>query len=238
MNRLLMVCMTVLYTLTGCDELTMPEPLNNGRENVLPMVQNQAIEQLTTYAEQGNRESVKQLLDQGSDINGQDSAGRTAVLAATHGRKADMVKFLIENGANINIRDNRSDNVLLYSGAEGLLDIVQLALEAKADTRLTNRYGGTALIPASERGHFEVVTELLEHSDIQVNHINNLGWTALMEAVVLSDGGSKHQQIIRKLLEHGADPAIPDRDGITALQHAKARGYKEIKRILLEAEAK
>ncbi|WP_028548371.1 ankyrin repeat domain-containing protein [Paenibacillus sp. UNC451MF] len=238
MNRLMIVFMTMLFTLTGCEEPSMSESLNNGKENVQPMVQNQAIEQLTSFAEQSNQAGVEELLKQGTDINGQDSAGRTAVLAATHGRKAGMVKYLIEHGADINIRDNRKDNVLLYSGAEGLLDIVKLAIEAKADTRLTNRYGGTALIPASERGHFEVVSELLEHSDIQVNHINNLGWTALMEAVVLSDGGPKHQQIIRKLLEHGADPAIPDRDGISALQHAKSRGYKEIERILLEAEAK
>jgi len=65
-----------------------------------------------------------------------------------------------------------------------------------------------------------------------------LGWTALLEAVILSDGGPKHQQIVRKLLDHGADPTIPDRDGVTALQHAQARGYKEIERMLIEAAAK
>ncbi|GAA4877617.1 ankyrin repeat domain-containing protein [Paenibacillus vulneris] len=198
----------------------------------------QQTEQLTSYAEQGNKSGVELLLKQGIDINGQDTLGRTAVLASAHGRQTDLVQYLIEQGADVNIRDNRSDNVLLYSGAEGLLEIVKLALAAHADTRLTNRYGGTALIPASERGHVEVVSELLEHSDIQVNHINNLGWTALLEAVILSDGGPKHQQIVRKLLEHGADPSIPDRDGVTALQHAQARGYKEIERMLIEAAAK
>ena len=238
MDRFILILMIMLFSLTGCEEHPKQEPLTNDKESVPSMEKNQIMEPLTTLAEQGNLEGVKELLDKGYDINGQDRAGRTAVLAATHGRQTSMVKFLIERGADINIRDNRNDNVLLYAGAEGLLDMVKLAIDAKADTRLTNRFGGTALIPASERGHLEVVTELLEHSDIQVNHINNLGWTALMEAVVLSDGGLKHQQIIRKLLEHGADLSIPDRDGITALQHATARGYKEIVQILSEAQKK
>ncbi len=237
MNRCLLVILILI--LSSCENSSLQQPIPSHEESVESMKPtDQQTEQLTSYAEQGNKSGVELLLKQGIDINGQDTLGRTAVLAAAHGRQTDLMQYLIEQGADVNIRDNRSDNVLLYSGAEGLLEIVKLALAAHADTRLTNRYGGTALIPASERGHVEVVNELLEHSDIQVNHINNLGWTALLEAVILSDGGPKHQQIVRKLLDHGADPSIPDRDGVTALQHAQARGYKEIERMLIEAAAK
>ena len=45
------------------------------------------------------------------------------------------------------------------------------------------------MIPASERGHVEVVRYLLEETDVDVDHVNNLGWTALLEAVILGDGG-------------------------------------------------
>jgi len=52
---------------------------------------------------------------------------------------------------------------------------------------------------------------------VDVNHINNLGWTALLEAIVLSDGGLRHQQIVQLLLDHAADVTIADKDGVTPL---------------------
>ena len=72
-----------------------------------------------------------------------------------------------------------------------------------------------------------MLRELLQ-TDVPVDHVNRLGWTALLEAVVLGDGGEAHQRIVRLLVAAGADTTIPDRDGVTALEHARARGYDEI----------
>lgn len=195
-------------------------------------------EQLIRAAERGDTDAALRLIADGAAINAQDARGRTPVLAATHGGHAATVRALIQAGADLNLRDSRSDNVLLYAGAEGLLDIVRLAVAAGADTRLTNRYGGTALIPAAERGHVAVVEELLAHSDIDVNHVNNLGWTALLEAIVLSDGGPQHQQIVQLLLAHGADVTIADKDGVPPLQHARQRGFTAIAKLLERAGAR
>jgi len=192
-------------------------------------------EQLIGAAERGDTAAVLRLLEQGGDVDARDARGRTPVMAATHGNHVGTVRALIQAGANVNIRDARQDNVLLYAGAEGLLDILRLAITAGADTRITNRFGGTALIPAAERGHVEVVRELLENSDVNVNHVNNLGWTALLEAIVLSDGGPRHQQIVGLLLDHGADPNIADKDGVTPLQHARRRGAAAIAETLAGA---
>lgn len=195
-------------------------------------------QQFIHSAEKGDTEHVLKLLHEGVDINVTDEHGRTAVLAATYMNKTETVKALIQAGADLNIRDGHLNNVLLYAGAEGILDIVTMAIEAGADTSITNRFDGTALIPASERGHVEVVRELLTHSDIDVNHINRLHWTALLEAVILGDGGQKHQQIVQLLVDHDADIHIADGDGITPMQHAKTRGYKEIEHILQQAQKK
>ena len=189
---------------------------------------------LVQAAGSGDNQRVLQLLASGAAINAMDQRGRTPVLAATHGGYTETVRLLIEAGADIDQRDQRSDNVLLYAGASGMLDIVRLAIAAGADTHLTNRFGGTALIPAAERGHVEVVRELLETSDVDVNHVNNLGWTALLEAIILSDGGLRHQQIVRLLLEHGANPNLADGEGVTPLAHARQRGYTAIAAILAE----
>ncbi len=102
---------------------------------------------------------------------------------------------------------------------------------AGANLKDTNRFGGTALIPAAHRGHVDTV-KLLLTTKIDKDHVNNLGWTALMEAVVLGDGGVAHTEIVRLLLAAGANATIADRDNVTPLEHAKRRGYADMVRIL------
>jgi ankyrin repeat protein len=192
-------------------------------------------ERLLLAAEAGDSAAVQRHLQEGANINGRDALGRTPIMAATHGNHIETVATLIQAGADVNIRDNRLDNPFLYAGAEGLMAILPLMIDAGADTTLTNRFGGTALIPAAERGHVEIVDELLTRSDVDIDHINDLGWTALLEAIVLSDGGAAHQQIVQMLVDHGADISIADKAGITPLSHAQARGFGEIESILKAA---
>ena len=193
--------------------------------------------QLLQATQRADQEAVLALLQQGANINVTDAQGRTPVMIATYEHNTGMVKTLLQAGADVNIRDNNKANPLLHSAAMGWLDILQLAIDAHADTALTNRFGGISIIPASERGHVEIVRELLTHTNINVNHVNNLGWTALLEAIILSNGGKAHQQIVQLLVDHGADVILADNDGVTPLQHARQRGFTEIERILLQASA-
>jgi uncharacterized protein len=112
-----------------------------------------------------------------------------------------------------------------------------MTLAAGADLKDTNRYGGTALIPAAHHGHVEAVKILLA-TPIDKDHVNNLGWTALMEAVILGDGGPAHTEIVRLLVSAGADVNIADRERVTPLMHARQRGYAEMVRILTAAGAR
>jgi len=192
---------------------------------------------LIAAAGNGDLARISALLKKGANVNGRDAQGRTPVMAATYGRHARAVEALIGAGADVNPRDQMLNNPFLYAGAEGLLDILKLAAAAGADPRLTNRYGGTALIPAAERGHVEVVDWLLANTKVEVNHVNRLGWTALLEAIVLSDGGPRHRRIVASLIRHGADVNLPDREGRTPLYHARSRGYAEIGALLEAAGA-
>jgi ankyrin repeat protein len=137
-------------------------------------------------------------------------------------------------GANVNAVDGQRDTPFLVTGVTGSVRMLDALLPGGPDTRITNRFGGVSVIPAAERGHAEYVEAVLERTDIDVNHVNDLGWTALLEAVILGDGGRRHQDVVRILLANGADPTIADRDGVTALQHARNRGFTELADLLAD----
>jgi len=149
------------------------------------------------------------------------------LIAAAKANNALLVAELIGRGGNVNAKDRIQDSAFLYAGAEGFNEVLHLTLAAGADVAGTNRYGGTALIPASEHGHVETV-RILIGAGVPVNHVNNLGWTAMQEAILLNDGGPRQQEVVRLLLDAGADPGIRDPDGRTALQNAERLGFAEI----------
>ncbi len=194
-------------------------------------------DRLLAAAATGDLDAIAAAVAAGADIDARDGTGRTPLLVATEARQTEAVRALLAAGADVDLQDDKLDNPFLYAGAEGLLDILRLVNEAGADPAITNRYGGIALIPASERGHVETVRYLLTESDVDVDHVNRLGWTALLEAILLSDGGPDHQAIVALLLEAGADPDLADKDGVRPLAHARARGQTEIVALLVEAGA-
>ena len=157
-------------------------------------------------------------------------------MIATYQNHLPAARLLMESGADVNAQDNMRNSPFLYAGASGYLEIVKLCLQHNADFNVVNRYGGTALIPAAEKGHVEVVKLLANTKGFPIDHINNLGWTALLEAVILSDGGPKHQQIVQILIDAGCNVSIPDKDDITPLQHARKKGYSQMVNILKKQE--
>jgi ankyrin repeat protein len=184
------------------------------------------------YVMQNNLQEVEKKLRAGADVNTKDGEGRSLLLLATRIKLVEMAKLLVSKGADVNLQDRIRDSPFLYAGASGQTTLVALFLSHGAKFDVFNRYNGTALIPACERGHVETVRLLAYTKGFPINHVNHLGWTALMEAVVLGNGGQRYQEIISILLKSGADAGIPDKDGKKAVQHAKASGYTEVVRLL------
>ncbi|MCZ6798549.1 MAG: ankyrin repeat domain-containing protein, partial [Gammaproteobacteria bacterium] len=132
--------------------------------------------------------------------------------------------------------DNITDSPYLYAGAEGRLEILRMTLEYGADLSSINRYGGTALIPAAHHGHIQTVAELLQ-TDLDIDHVNDPGWTALLEAIILGDGGPVYIEIVRLLIDAGADVSLPDSNNVSPMVHATERGYTEIVKLLGVADS-
>lgn len=180
-------------------------------------------------------ESIGQLVKRGADVNARDNAGRTPAHVAAFASNDEALKVLAVGGANMNALDHQAYDVITIAAVANDPDLVTLAIELgnRADL-VTSPYDGTALIAAAHLGHAEVVRRLIA-GGAPLDHVNNLGWTALIEAVVLGDGGPDHIETVRALVKAGADPSIPDREGILPLSHAKARSYVEIADIISSA---
>lgn len=193
---------------------------------------------LFTAIKNNNLTAVKQLIESEVDIEQRNEKGETPLMYAVYLERNAIGKILIESGADVNAQDKVLNSPFLYAGAEGNLEIVQLSLKHGANFSIFNRYNGSALIPAAEKGHVEVVKLLVNYPDYPIDHINRLGWTALMEAIVLSNGGAVHIQIVDELIKGGVNVNIPDADGITPLQHAQKRNYTSIVKLLKTAGGK
>ncbi|MEO5608208.1 MAG: ankyrin repeat domain-containing protein [Ornithinibacter sp.] len=189
---------------------------------------------LLAAAARGDADAVALALRDGADLEARDESDRTALLLAVTGDHVEVARVLVALGAGPDAVDAQQDTPWLVTGVTGSVAMLETLLPAGPDLTRVNRFGGVSVIPASERGHVDYVRRVVS-TDVDVNHVNRLGWTALLEAVILGDGGARHQEIVSVLLGAGADPSIGDADGVTALEHADRLGHREIAGILRSA---
>jgi uncharacterized protein len=184
----------------------------------------------------GNGDAVAAALTRGAPIEARDARGRTALTLAVLGDHVGVAVLLVAHGADPDALDDRNDTPWLTTGVTGSVAMLEVLLPATPDLALRNRYGGVSIIPASERGHVDYVRRVAT-TGIDVDHVNDLGWTALLEAVILGDGSPPYQEIVSILLAAGADPALADRDGVTAYEHALRLGHSHLAATLAPHDA-
>lgn len=190
---------------------------------------------LLAAAARGDAAEIRRLTASGAHPDVRDDYQRTPLHVAAFNRHHDAMRALVTAGANPNaLERDRYDIVTIAAVAnDGPTLDVALAL-GTSPKNVTSRYDGTALIAAAHLGHADVVRTLIR-AGAPLDHVNNLGWTALIESIVLGDGGPRHIDTLRALVQAGASPNLPDRSGQTPLALVRARGYEEMARLLEEA---
>ena len=183
----------------------------------------------------GDATAIARLVAQGADVAARDAHGRTPLHVAAHAGQQNAMRALVAAGADPNALENDRYDIVTIAAVANDLPTLRLALELGASARnVTSRYDGTALIAAAHLGHVEIVRELIR-AGAPLDHVNNLGWTAEIDSIVLGDGGPRHRATLAALVDAGANINLPDRSGSTPLQLARGRGYREMV-ALLEAK--
>jgi ankyrin repeat protein len=195
---------------------------------------------LIRAAGRGDLNAVRRAHLRGASVRARDDRRRTALVAAAYGNHLDVARFLISAGADVNAKDATVQSAYLISTAEVGDDPRLLSLTIANGARINDKdsFNGTGLIRAADRGYPRIVRRLLRE-DIDIDHVNRLGWTALHEAIILGDGSRRYERVVLLLVDAGADVDLRSQtDGITPLQHARSRGYEGMADILRAAGAR
>jgi ankyrin repeat protein len=181
---------------------------------------------------------IEKLIAAGEKPNIQDSNSRTPLHVAVFSGHQDATRALLRLGANPNALDAQKYDAVTIASVKNDVPMLKLVLEGGASAKnITSPYEGTALIAAAHLGHAEIVRTLIA-AGAPLDHVNNLGWTALIESIVLGDGGRNHTDTLEALVKAGANVNIADRQGVTPLALARSRNYANMVRILEAAGAR
>jgi hypothetical protein len=187
---------------------------------------------LLAAAHRNDPGEIARLAAAGADLGVRDGRRRTAVHVAAHAGARDALRALAKAGSDMNALDAQRYDAVTIAAVNDDHETVKVALELGCRAgNITSPYDGTALIAAAHLGHDGVVSTLIA-AGAPLDHVNNLGWTALIEAVILGNGGPRHVATVKALVTAGASKTIADRQGVTPLAHARARGYSQMIELL------
>ena len=161
------------------------------------------------------------------------------LIAAAYANDVEEAERLIAAGADVNAKDESVQSAYLIATSEVGDDprLLELTLNTGADVQSLDSYNGTGLIRAADRGYTTIVARLLE-TDVDIDHVNRLGWTALLEAIILGGGDAAHVEVVRQLVDAGVDVNLADGQGVTPLAHARQQKYADMVEILQDAGAR
>lgn len=193
---------------------------------------------LHAAAARGDVGDIEKRIASAENREATDGRHRTPLHVAAFRKQHEAARALIRLGADPNKLEIDRYDIITIAAVANDVPMLKIALEGGGNPKaVTSRYDGTALIAAAHLGHAEIVRTLIA-AGAPLDHVNNLQWTALIESIVLGDGGSNHTETLRALVEAGANVNIPDGSGATPLKLARNRGYREMVAILEKSGAK
>jgi len=178
-------------------------------------------------------EAVRALLREGADANASRADGVTALLWAAHWNDVETVDALLRAGAQVNAADDHGVTPLGRACENASEAIVTRLLAAGADPNAAQDNGLMPLMTAARTGNLAVVQVLLSHDAAVNDATTRTHETALMWAIAES-----HSDIIRALIDGGADVHPTEHQAFSPLMRAASNGDLETVTLLLDAGAR
>ena len=196
-----------------------------------------------------NLSLLHELLADGSDVNARTCEGISPLMLACEKNNPDVVLLLLQRGARVDERSEKGLSAVHFCSLSNSITSLHHLIDYKANLAVATDRGSTALMLACAKGYVSLFTALLRNmaksklrselspgclslptsrvTDLNVSNEN--GETCLMMAC---EKGSN--EIVRILLDEGADPNIADKNGVTPLMIACRRGQDRIVPLLLK----
>ena len=145
-------------------------------------------------------ERVRQLLEQGLDVNQVDADGRTPLMMDAFEGYTEVVDLLLNSGAEVDHRDGAGRTAVMYASSGPFPQTVELLIQSGAQVnRIDTVEGWTALMVAAAEGHQPVVEVLLRHGadieitdqdgDAAIDHARERGQTHIVDLLESWPGG-------------------------------------------------
>lgn len=197
------------------------------------ILETHGISPLHKAAEQGEVETLRELLASGHDVNGQEEEqGYTSLHLTSAEGHLSATRLLLESGADPNLMDFEGYTPLHLAAAQGQIEVISVLLTAGSNVDSQSRDGSAPLHVAASKRHTNAVMNLLE-AGATVDLPDEDSRTPLHMAVFWT--ADENPVIVDALLKYGADPLWSDRHSKTPVSRAKENGFEESQRLLLTA---
>lgn len=167
------------------------------------------------------------------EIEGQRPRTFSAYHLAAFRGFTDLVKLFLDSGINVDSLNVKKDTALLWAARWGHNDTVNFLIERKADVSLENDKKSTALYWAVRYQLIDTVVILLEKGKANPNQTRLLG----LVAPIVMASALGNNEIVKVLIDNGADVNITIRGGETPLHHAAKEGHMDVVKTLLDRKA-
>ena len=175
-------------------------------------------------AQVGDLEQVKDLIAESADLELVDGSGRTPVHVAAFASHEQVVIALSTAGANMNALEHQAYDIVTIAAVANDIEMLEVALESGTSA---GNVTSLTMAPHSSPRHISAIMRS-SNCSFQRAHpsitFNNLHWTALIEAVILGDGGPDHVETVKALVGAGANRNLADSHGITPLSTRQELG--------------